>query len=62
MITGALGSMCSKAVPVAIDAEDAFADSFVLVPFTPELLLHFLVCSAIPDELFLQVDRPDAPL
>lgn len=62
IITGALGSMCSKAVPVAIDAEDAFADSFVLVPFTPELLPHFLVGSAIPEDLFLHEDRPDAPL
>jgi len=52
IITGALGSLCSKAIPVSIDAENAFADSYVLVPYTTNLLPHFSVGSVLPDTLF----------
>ena len=52
IITGALGSLCSKAIPVSIDAEKAFADSYVLVPYTTNLLPHFSMGAVIPDTVF----------
>jgi len=62
IISGALGSICSKAIPVSLDAEQAFADVFVLVPFTEDIRPHFLTGAVLPPELFNAPDRPDAPL
>jgi len=62
IISGALGSICSKAIPVSLDAEQAFADAFVLVPFTEDIRPHFLTGVVLPPDLFKAPDRPDAAL
>jgi len=62
IISGALGSICSKAIPVSVDAERAFSDAFILVPFTVDIRPHFLAGEVLPTELFVAPDRPDAPL